>query len=209
MMWAIVGPPVVYVATCLTLAKVVHRWILSLRAPVVLFLVLAPLALTGKALLTGGVYGPIDIPYQAPPLSVYAQEMKTAPTQSPILIDVAYQEIPWRKAVRDAFKNSRLPLWNRFVLAGEPLLAVQQPVVLHPATWLSMLFPLAQAWTFDMTLRYFTALLCAYLFLRDLKCGEIPALFGAVAWAFCDYVVFWVGYPLTPAVAPMPLLLLG
>ena len=135
--------------------------------------------------------------------------MGTEKTKTPILSDVALQEIPWRKAVREAVKNGRLPLWNRFVLAGEPLLAVQQHAFFHPATWIGFLLPLAQAWTFEMALRYFLSLLCAYLFLRDLACGEAAALLGAVGWAFCDYMVFFLGYPLTPAAAPFPLLLLG
>src|SRR5258706_6677642 len=160
-------------------------------------------------MLTGGIYAPIDNTYQAPPLSRHAREMGTAVTQNPILGDVVYQEIPWRNAVREAVKNGRLPLWNRFILAGEPLLAVQQPVVFHPATWISFLLPLAQSWTFDMALRLFLAALCAYLFLRDVGCSELAALFGAFAWAFSDYLVFFLGYPLTPAAAPFPLLLLG
>jgi hypothetical protein len=95
------------------------------------------------------------------------------------------------------------------VLAGEPLLAVQQPAVFHPGTWIGFLLPLAQAWTFEMALRYLLALLSAYLFLKDLKCGEMAALAGSVAWAFSDYIVFYLGYPLSPAAAPFPLLLLG
>ena len=95
------------------------------------------------------------------------------------------------------------------MLAGEPLLAVQQPAVLHPGTWIGFLLPLAQAWTFEMAFRYLLALLGAYLFLRELACGEVAALFGAVGWAFSDYLVFFLGYPLTPAAAPLPLLLLG
>jgi hypothetical protein len=135
--------------------------------------------------------------------------MGTEKTQTPLLSDVVFQEIPWRKAVRESVKNGRLPLWNRFVLAGEPLLAVQQPAVLHPGTWIGFLLPLAQAWTFEMALRYLLALLSAYLFLRELRCGEMAALAGSVAWAFSDYLVFYLGYPLTPAAAPFPLLLLG
>ena len=60
-----------------------------------------------------------------------------------------------------------------------------------------------------MALRYFLALLCAFLFLRDLGCGEVASVLGALGWAFCDYLVFFLGYPLTPAAAPFPLLLLG
>ena len=199
----------VYFATAAAALFLAHRFVSPIRARVGLLLAFGPFLLVGKALLTAGIYAPIDIPYQGPPLSSLAVEMGTATTQTPILSDVVFQEIPWRKAVREAVKNGRLPLWNRFVLAGEPLLAVQQPAVLHPATWIGFLLPLAQAWTFEMALRYLLALLCAYLFLRDLACGEVSALLGALGWAFCDYLVFYLGYPLTPAAAPFPLLLLG
>lgn len=199
----------VYAVTGLVAAFLASRYVSRVPVRSALFLLLAPLLLVGRAMLTGGVYAPIDNTYQAPPLSRHAREMGTSVTQNPILGDVVYQEIPWRKAVREAVKNGRLPLWNRFILAGEPLLAVQQPVVFHPATWISFLLPLAQSWTFEMALRLFLAALCAYLFLRDVGCSELAALFGAFAWAFSDYLVFFLGYPLTPAVAPFPLLLLG
>ena len=199
----------VYFATAAAALFLAHRFVSPIRARVGLLLAFGPFLLVGKALLTAGVHAPIDIAYQAPPLSALAAQMGTEKTRTPILSDVALQEIPWRKAVREAVKNGRLPLWNRFVLAGEPLLAVQQHAFFHPATWIGFLLPLAQAWTFEMALRYFLALLSMYLFLRDLSCGEIGALLGAVGWAFCDYLVFFVGYPLTPAAAPFPLLLLG
>jgi hypothetical protein len=199
----------VYFGTAATALFLSHRFVSSIRPRVGILLALGPFLLVGKALVTAGVHAPIDITYQAPPLSALAAQMGTEKTQTPILSDVVFQEIPWRKAVREAVKNGRLPLWNRFVLAGEPLLAVQQPAFFHPATWIGFLLPLAQAWTFEMALRYFLALLCAYLFLRDLACGDTAALLGAAGWAFCDYLVFYLGYPLTPAAAPFPLLLLG
>jgi len=199
----------VYFATCAVSLWLAHRFVSPLRLSVGLFLAIAPFLLTGKAMLTAGVYAPLDIAYQALPLAAHRQEQGIEKTRTPILGDVVFQEIPWRKAVREAMKNGRLPLWNRFQLAGEPLLAVQQPAVLHPATWIGLLLPLAQAWTFEMALRHFLAILAAYLFLRHIGCGELPALAGAAGWAFCDYLVFFAGYPLSAAAAPFPLLLLG
>ena len=60
-----------------------------------------------------------------------------------------------------------------------------------------------------MTLRLLIALLCAYLFLRDLWCGELASLLGALGWAFSNWMIFSLGVPLMPAAAPFPLLLLG
>ncbi|MEP6800330.1 MAG: hypothetical protein ABJC07_00225, partial [Acidobacteriota bacterium] len=199
----------VYFGTAALGLFLADRYVLPVTRRAGLLLALGPFLFVGRAMLTAGVHAPIDIPYLTPPLAFHASEQGVETAVSPILGDVVYQEVPWRKAVRDAVKNGRLPLWNRFVLTGEPLLAVQQPVVLHPATWIGFLLPLGQAWTFEMSLRYFLALLAAWLFFRDIGCSDVPALLGAAAWAFCDYMVFFLGYPLTPAAAPLPLLFLG
>jgi len=199
----------VYFAACAVSLFLVHRFVIRIRPGVALLLAFGPFLLTGKALLTAGVYAPLDIAYQGQPLASHRDEQGIGPTRSPILGDVVSQMIPFRKAVRDAIKNGRLPLWNRFLLAGEPLLAAQQPAALHPMTWLGFLLPLAQAWTFEMAFRCFLALLTCYAFFRNLECGEIPALLGAAGWAFCDYQVFFAGWQHTSASAPFPLLLLG
>ena len=127
--------------------------------------------------------------------------------RTPLLGDVVYQQIPWRAAVREAIAEGRLPLWNPHTLAGEPLLAVAQSAVFHPGTLVGMLLPLPQAWTFDMTLRLLLALLSAFLFLRDLGCGERAAFLGGLGFAFSNWMVFYLGVPVMPAAAPVPLLL--
>jgi hypothetical protein len=199
----------VYFATCALSFFLVNRFVSRVRPLVALLLALGPFLLTGKAMITAGVYAPLDIAYQAHPLAARREEMGIEGTQSPILGDVVTQFIPFRKAVRDAVKNGRLPLWNRFVLAGEPLLANTQPAVLHPGTVIGFLLPLAQAWTFEMSLRHFLALLAMYLFLRELGCRELPSLLGAAGWAFSDYLVFFAGWQHSAAAPLFPLLLLG
>ena len=199
----------VYAATtalCLFLAS---RFVRPLRFRVALLLAAAPLFLAGKAFVTGGVLAPLDIQYEAPPLSAFRGELGIGPPRSPILVDVVASYLPWRKAVREAAENGRLPLWNRFVLAGEPLLAVQEPAAFHPFTAIGLLLPLAQSWTLEMALRLFLALLCTYLFFSELGCGELPSTLGAFGWAFSGFLVFYLGYPLSPATAPLPLLLVG
>jgi hypothetical protein len=200
---------VVYAMTAGVFLWLANRFVSPLKGSAALAIALAPLLLTGRATFTGAIYAPLDIVYQAYPFHALQESMGVRPGREALLSDVVYQEIPWRKAVRAAVKRGELPLWNPYVLAGEPLLAVQQPAVFHPGTWIGFLLPLAQAWTFEMSLRIFMALLSAYLFLRDLGCRSIPGLVGAAGWAFSNYVVFFLGYPLSAAAAPFPLLLLG
>ncbi len=198
-----------YGAAAALLLAAAHRWVRPVRGRIRLVLGLLPLLFTGRATLTGGVYAPLDILYANEPFASRRLEHGITRIQTPLLSDVLSQELPWQKAVREAVTEGRIPLWNRFVLAGEPLLAVQQPAAAHPATWLALLLPPAQGWTFQMTLRLLIALASAYLFLRELSCGEAPALLGAAAWAFSDFLVFYLGYPITGSVGPFPLVLLG
>jgi len=199
----------VYGGTAALLLAAAHRWVLPLRRGMALLLALAPLLLTGPATLRGAVYAPLDINFLFEPLTAHRPEAGIVWVQTPVLSDVAFSMIPWQKAVREHIKDGRIPLWNRFVLAGEPLLAVQQSGAFHPFTWAGFLLPLAQAWTFQMSARLLLAALCAWLLFRDLGCREAAALVGALGWALSDFLVFYLGYTVGNAVAPFPLLVLG
>src|SRR5262249_10825395 len=151
-----------------------------IRASIAWALAAAPLLLTGRATLTGGVYAPIDILYIHQPFASLGSDV--SPPRTPLLSDVVSSMLPWQHAVRDALLHGRLPLWNGTLLSGEPLLAVQQPAVFHPGTWIGLLLPFPQAWTFQMSLRLFLALLSAFLFLREIGCRTTSSLVGAAAW---------------------------
>ncbi len=193
---------------CLTLL-LTNRAVRRLQASAAIFVVVVPVLFLGEAFATGGVYAPLDIVYGREPLATYRAQYGVGTQRTPILVDVVDMDIPWLKAVREAVKNGRLPLWNRFLLAGEPLLAVQQSAALYPGTWLGFALPLAQAWTFSMALRIFLALLSAVLLLRDLQCSNVAACFGGASWALCDFLIFTLGYPLGAAAGLLPLLILG
>src|SRR5262249_41173141 len=90
-----------------------------------------------------------------------------------------------------------------------PLLPAAQAGILHPSTLLSIALPVPLSWTFSCTFTLFLALVCAFLFLRDLALDVVPALLGAAAWGLSTYVVFWDGWSVGPSTASLPLLLLG
>ena len=199
----------VYLGAAVLFLALAHRWIAPVRPIAALALALLPFLLVGRALVTAGVYAPLEIAYATAPLEAEAPRYGMATTSTPLLSDVISYSIPVRKAVREAVKHGRFPLWNRFDLGGTPLLAAQQPAVFHPATGISFLLPLAQAWTFEMAFRILLAAAAAYLYFRGLEVGETGALFGGAAWALSDFLVFWRGYAVGAAIAVFPLLLLG
>ena len=183
-----------------------HAAPVSGRAGVVLALL--PLVFTGKAILLGRLYGPADLYFTAAPWSRLAADRSVVP-QNPILSDLAFANLPWRAAVRDAVANGRAPLWNRFVLGGNPLLGAAQAGVFHPSTWLGLWLPLPLSWTFSCAFTLLLALVSAFAFFRDFELPERAALVGAVGWGFSTYLVFWDGWSVGPSTATFPLLLLG
>lgn len=172
-------------------------------------LAVLPLVFTGRALLTGGLYGPADLYYGAVPWKNLPGAAAFWPPKNAILSDLAFANLPWRAAVREAVANGRAPLWNRFVLGGGPLLGAAQAAVFHPSTWLGLWLPLADSWTFSCAFTLLLALASAFVFFRDFEIGEAAALVGAVGWGFSTYVLFWDGWSVGPSTATFPLLLLG
>lgn len=160
-------------------------------------------------MLLGRLYGPADLYYGQAPWQELADRQGIGPPANPILSDLAFANLPWRAAVREALANGRFPFWNRFLLGGTPLLAAAQAGVFHPSTWLAIWLPVPLSWTFSCAFTLFLALLSAYLFLRDFRLSPGAAAVGAVGWGFSTYLVFWDGWSVGPATGALPLLLLG
>ncbi len=186
-----------------------NRFVAPVSRGAGLALALLPLVFTGKAFLIGGVYGPADLYYANDPWRQTPEARVVGPVRNPILSDVAFANLPWRSAVREAFTNGRIPFWNRFDLAGAPLFPGAGDSFLHPGTWLGIFLPLELSFLFSCTFTIFLALACAFLFFRDHELSPTPALVGAVAWGFSTYVLFWDGFAIGPAVSVFPLILLS
>ena len=203
------GAVAIYGAAAFLALTLARRWIHPISRRAGLLLAAAPLLLTGRAMFSGGIVAPLDVAYQAEPLHAIAGLHGAATDRNPLLVDVVAQMLPWRQAVRASLAQGRLPLWNRYVLSGEPLLGVAQPAVFHPATGIGLMLPVPEGWNVDLSLRLLIALVSAYVFFAGTGASEGPALLGAFAWAFSDFLFFYVGYPISSSVGPFPLLLLG
>src|SRR5215510_8318958 len=168
-----------------------------------------PFCFTGRALLTGKVYAPIDVAYLFEPLASLASKVGVQHIANPTLSDVYAQFLPWNAALRWAVEHRQWPLWNPFELCGNVLAAAAQSAPYHPLTLLGVMLPMPEALTFAATATYFIAALGAFLLLRALGLRELPALFGAAAWAFSTYIVSFTHTAHGNAVALLPLILLG
>lgn len=189
-----------FLVTALVVRLARVRW----QAGVVL--VLLPLAFTGRALLTGRVYAPIDLPYASEPLNWMKPQYGIGEGHNGLLSDVYSHNIPWKYAVRDAYRHGEFPLWNPHMFAGDVLAAAAQPAPYDPLLLLSLLLPLPNSLTFLASMSFYLAGLGMYLLLRALRLGEIAALGGSAAWMFSTFVAFWIEWPLGATTAWLPML---
>jgi hypothetical protein len=205
-----------YLPVAIALIALWHRCIQPIRTAAAIVLVLLPFCFVGRALLTGRVYGPIDLPYMSEPLLDYAQEngVGKRPTgQAKIhngtISDLYMQLIPWQGAVRASLGRGEWPLWNPYMLCGTVLAANMQSAPYDPLQFLALILPQPQAMTFGAAMTFFLASLFAFAFARALGLGEIASLIGAAAYMFSAMMAFFVGWPLGRTWALLPLLLIG
>src|SRR5947209_2335408 len=198
-----------YAATAAALLWLAHRFVTPLRRASTAILFLLPLCFTGRALLTGGVYAPVDLPYITEPLRDMREPLGVPRPHNGIISDLYAQMIPWRKAVQFALAHHRWPLWNPFILSGTVLAAAAQPAAYSPFTLLACLLPIAAGLTFSAAITFFIAGLGAYLFARDLGCRGTAALIAAGGWMYAMPMAFFVLWAIGGAWSFLPLVLLG
>jgi membrane protein YfhO len=198
-----------YLVTCGALIALWRRFVrpMSNAAAIVLFLL--PFCFTGRALLTGRVYAPIDMPFMSEPLKDYKPDVGIDRPHNGWLSDLYMQMIPWQSSVREALAKGDWPLWNRHMLTGSILAANMQAAPYDPLQLLGFLIPHPQALTFGAAMTFFIAGLFLFSFARSLGIGETASLIGAAAYMFNGFLAFFVGWPIGRAWTFLPLIFLG
>jgi xanthosine utilization system XapX-like protein len=204
-----VAVALLYFSTAAVVLLLLHRFVTALSRGAAIALLLVPLCFTGRAMLTGRVYAPVDLPYGAEPLQSYRSDFHIGEPHDALLSDVAYQIIPWREAMRRSILAGEWPLWNRFMLCGDILAATMQPAAYHPIIWLALLLPTVQSFTFSTSVVLLIAAIGAFAFARQLGCREPAALIAAAAWAFCAPVLLLASWFHGVTWAMLPLVLLA
>ncbi|MCU1229891.1 MAG: Bacterial rane protein YfhO [Acidobacteria bacterium] len=198
-----------YTVTAAVLLLLVRRFIAPLSNVTALVLFLIPFCLTGRALLTDSVYGPIDLPYITEPLARMRIPLGVPEWQNGTLSDLYAQMIPWRAAVRDSLRHGQWPIWNRFMLSGTLLAPAAQAAAYSPFTLLACILPVAKGLTYSATLTFFIAALGAFLFARDLGCRDSAAMIAAAGFAFSTPLAFFVLWAIGVSWSFLPFVLLG
>ncbi|MCU1230622.1 MAG: Bacterial rane protein YfhO [Acidobacteria bacterium] len=165
--------------------------------------------MTGRAVLTGRLVAPIEMAYMTEPLHGMKNANGVGGMHNGVLLDVAFQMIPWRAAVRESLAHREWPLVNRSILGGDILAAAAQPAAYSPITWIACLLPAAESFNISTYLTLFLASLGAFLFAAELGCGEAAALFAAIGWMLSTPVSTFAMWPLGATWALLPSLLLA
>ena len=196
-----------YLTVSLAIVLAWNRWIQPLSGAAAMVVVLLPLCFTGKALLTGAVYAPIDLPFMSDPLRSYATQYGVTSIRNGEIGDLYQQIIPWTEAVRASWAKREWPLLNPRMLCGDILAAAAQPAPYDPFGLIALLIPLAQALTFGASITFFLAAFSAFVLARSLGCRDAAAAFAAAAWMCSGNMAFFVGWPLARVWALLPLIL--
>lgn len=200
---------VLYLVVTIALLLTWDRFVARVSVAAAIALILIPFCFTGRALVTGRVYAPIDLPFMSEPLTDYAKDYGFDKPYNGTLSDLYAQIIPWQSAVRQALARGEWPLWNPFLLCGNILAANMQAAPYDALNVLGLLLAHPQALTFGAAMTFFFAVFFTFAFARLLGLSEIASLIAGAGYAFCGMLAFFVGWPLGRAWALFPLVLAG
>ena len=108
--------------------------------------------------------------------------------------DLAEQVLPWFHVQAQEWHAGRIPLWDPYLWAGQPLLGQAQPGSAYPLNWLLFAMPLqnghianwALAWYF-VIIHLMAAGFC-YLFCRNFSLSRSASLAGGLIFSLSGYL---------------------
>jgi len=102
---------------------------------------------------------------------------------------------PQAQVVHESLCTGIIPLWNPYVLCGQPLVGNPQSSVFYPTTALLTVLPVWLYFTVNLFLHVTLAGLGAYLYLRR-RCGDrLSALLGAMTFCGSGFLIARLQFP--------------
>lgn len=113
-----------------------------------------------------------------------------------LVSDPFYIFYPRRELITESLQCGTLPLWNPYILGGHPQLGDVSAQTFYPPNLVIALFlTTARALPVLAWFHLVATGLLMYGFLRCLRVGSWPALFGAIAWMLNGYTIVWLENP--------------
>ena len=160
-----------------------------------------------KAIFLGKVLSQADVLYSYSPWRHYASQWFQP--SNPLLLDQSKAFYPWLTFAARNIRAGSLPFWNPYAYAGSPFIANGQSAVFFPGNWIFFLLPtdwIAYGSVVSAVLRLMLAGIFTYLFLRRIEVEPGGAVFSAIAFSFCGFVIVWLNHPPANAAVFLPAL---
>jgi hypothetical protein len=109
--------------------------------------------------------------------------------------DIAPFFYPMKDFLARSVRAGELPLWNPWLLNGEPFFATLQPGVLYPGNLLLYVLPMPFAFGLTLILHYPLAGIGMYCLLRVWGYGRAASLLGGFGWMLGGYFVSIGNFP--------------
>lgn len=146
--------------------------------------------LLGSRLLGSEVSFPQDNVAQFQPFRTIAPR----PIRNWILQDVAQVFYPNRVFVQKAFAAGQFPLWNPYILTGQPAAADPVMALFYPTTQLFSHLSAAQAFDYEMLLHLLIAATGTYAAVRASGGKPLGGVVAAASFAGCGTLTVWQQY---------------
>jgi O-antigen/teichoic acid export membrane protein len=161
-----------------------------------------PVIFGGKTLL------PLDNLFTFEPWQSFAARFGVQVPHNELLSDLILENYVWKRFILQALKSRSLPLWNPYILAGQPFLAAGQHSALYPLSLIFYIVPLARAYGYYTVLQLLLASVFMYIYARTIRLQRLGSLIAAITFAFSGFMVVSVVHPMIIAAASwLPLLL--
>lgn len=183
----------------------------KLLTPILLFFIVSifsyPFLFQGKLPIPADAIDGLYHPYR----DFYAKEFPRGyPFKNFLITDPLRQQYPWREIALHSVFSFKLPFWNPYNGAGEPLLANIQSGTFYPFNVLMAIFPFQIGWSLLILLQPLLAGLFLYLYLIQLRLSKGASLVGGIIYAFCGFMTAWLEWGTIGQTALwLPLLLLS
>ena len=139
------------------------------------------------------------------------QDFPTGVPFKPGILDQLRIYYPYLRLTRDQIRNFQLPLWNPYNFSGNPHMAEWQSGALYPFHLVSFFLSLENQWIFMILSPFILTFIFTYLYLKNLKLSFKSAIFGALSFSFCGFMITWSQEVMTAphSIMWLPLLLLS
>jgi hypothetical protein len=186
------------------LRQAINRWDFLAA----LLLLLLPLLLFWPVTIGPYTLLPADNLFAHEPWLSYRDALGVGLPQNQLLSDLILENYVWKKFIREAIAARQIPLWNPYILSGQPFLANGQHSALYPFSVIFYLMPLARAFGWFAVSQLWLAGLTMYLLLRTLRATRLGALVAGITYSLSAFLVVSVVFMMIIAAAVwLPLIL--